>query len=238
MGNITLDDMRHMSRLLGLEMDDVTRPARTGAVQAECRRCGTCCRTQNGIVISLYDIFRMAERLELTPKNFLWKHCGSSRNYDVFGHGPFRGISIAVKKGICPFFRDSKGCTINDVKPLVCRLYPFNTLHVTRACLLQMVRLKDDERYKDCFVFDLPGNAVIQPDFKALAAYHIHMSVTREYFARYGGKWHEDLARKAMEGGKRLAGDSKTVSECELQMQEAFDELDRRNAEMLQEALR
>lgn len=237
MGNITQDDMREMADQLGLTADDVARPARLGAVRAECNRCGTCCRTQNGIVISLHDAFSIAERLGLTSKNFLRQYCRDSRTYDVFGHGMFPGISIATKKGTCPFFREDTGCVIHDVKPLVCRLYPFNTLHVTRASLLKMTRLKDDVHSKGCYIFDLPDNAIVPPDFEALAVYHVHMTVTREYYARYGGRWHEDLARAAMRNGELLAANKKIVADYAAQMREAFDELDRKNAVMLAEAL-
>jgi Fe-S-cluster containining protein len=238
MANITQDDMRLMAGQIGLTVDDVSRSAIMDTASAECNRCGTCCRTQNGIVLSLDDIFRISERLGLTPKNFIRKHCRDSRAYDVFGRGPFPGLSIATKKGICPFFKDGEGCTINDVKPLVCRLYPFNTVHVTRASLFKMQRMKDDERYSDCYIFDFPNNSVMSPDFKALAVNHIHMSVTREYYTRYDGKWHEDLARQAMEEGKRLAGDGKVLAQLECQLREAFEALDRRNVEMLAEVLR
>jgi Fe-S-cluster containining protein len=237
MGNITQDDMQHMADQLGITAEDVARPVTLSAVRAECNRCGTCCRTQNGIVISLHDVFRIAEKLKLTPKNFIRQYCRDSRTYDVFGHGMYPGISIATKKGACPFFREGAGCSINDIKPLVCRLYPFNTIHVTRASLLKMVRLNDDVRYKGCYIFDLPGNAIVPPDFKALAVYHVHMTVTRDYFARYGSKWHENIARAAMSEGERLAGDEKVISGYMAQMREAFDELDRRNAEMLAGAM-
>jgi hypothetical protein len=237
MGNITQDDMRQMAGQIGLTMDDVARPARLDVARAECHRCGTCCKTQHGIVISLSDVYHIAGKLGLTPKNFLRQYCRDSRTYDVFGHGVFPGISIVTKKGTCPFFRECTGCAVNDVKPDVCRLYPFNTLHVTRASLLKMTRMKDDVHYKNCFIFDLPGNAIVPPDFEALAAYHVRLLVTRDYFARYSGRWHEDIARSVMEEGEKLAGDEKILAGYGRQMREAFDELDRHNAEMLAEAL-
>jgi Fe-S-cluster containining protein len=237
MGNITQDDIREMADQLGLTAGDVARPARLDVISAECKRCGTCCKRQNGIVVSLHDVFCMADKLKLTPKNFIRQYCRDSQTYDVFGHGMFPGISIVTKKGICPFFREGTGCSIHEVKPQVCRLYPFNTLHVTRASLLKMTRLKDDVHYKGCYIFDLPDNAIVPPDFRELAVYHVHITVTREYYARYGGKWHEDLARTAMEKGVHLAGDVRITSDYATQMKEAFDELDRKNAEMLAEAL-
>jgi hypothetical protein len=63
------------------------------------------------------------------------------------------------------------------------------------------------------------------------------MTVTRDYFTRCARKWHEDLARGSMENGERLTRDSKVLAGFEGQMREAFDELDRRNADMLAEAL-
>ncbi len=99
-----------------------------------------------------------------------------------------------------------------------------------------MTRLKDDVHYQNCYIFGLPDNAIIPPDFRAVAVLHVHMIVTRDYFSKYD-KWYEDLAHAAMNEGVRLAGDEKIISGYERQLREAFDELDHKNAEMLTEAL-
>ena len=113
--------------------------------------------------------------------------------------GPFKGLLLATKNGVCPFYKDGTGCTINDVKPLTCRLYPFNTLNVTRTCLLKMQKAKDGEAYRGCFILDLPGNAIVLPDFETLAVSHIRSYVTREFLAQTGGRWQQSLALR----GKR-----------------------------------
>ncbi|HEY3272613.1 MAG TPA: YkgJ family cysteine cluster protein [Methanocella sp.] len=238
MGDITRDDMRQMARQLGLTNGDVSSPVRPDTIKAQCNRCGTCCKTQPGIVLSLCDIFRISGRLDIRPKVFIRKYCQDSRAYDIFGQGPFPGISIATRNGICPFYKAQSGCTINDVKPEICRLYPFNTLHVTRASLLKMQRMKDGECYKGCYVFGFGNHSVLVPDFDALAAYHIRMFVTREYFTRSDGQWHDDLARKARDNSLQLAGNDKTLETFVLQMRAAFEDFDRRNAEMLAEAIK
>lgn len=238
MGDISRDDMRQKARQLGLTTDDVTSPARPDTIKAQCNRCGTCCKTQSGIVLSLCDIFRISRRLDIRPKVFLRKYCQVSPAYDLFGQGPFPGLSIATRNGICPFYKAQAGCSINDVKPLICQIYPFNTLHVTRASLLKMQRMKDGESYKGCYVCGFENNSVIVPDFNVLADYHIRMFVTREYFARSEGKWHDDLARKARDNSLQMAGNAELLETFVRQMRAAFEDFDRRNAEMLAEAIK
>ena len=151
--------------------------------------------------------------------------------------GPFKGLLLATKKGVCPFYKDGTGCTINDVKPLTCRLYPFNTLNVTRTCLLKMQKAIDGEAYRGCFILDLPGNAIVLPDFETLAVSHIRSYITREFLAQTGGRWQQSLAQDAKDECVRLSEDETLVGQYAQMMQAAFADLDKRNAELLAKAI-
>ena len=163
------------------------------------------------------------------------KYCREASVYDIFGRGPFKGIAIKTKKGVCPFYSGKAGCSVNDGKPLVCRLYPFNTIHVTRASILKMQRKKDGDCYDGCFIFDLNNKGIIRPDFDALAAYCIQMDTTREYYRLCGDQWQDDMAKMAIDNGMRLSGDSKSVEIYARQLRLAFDEFDLRNEGVLLE---
>jgi Fe-S-cluster containining protein len=238
MANISFEDVRQMAGPLGLTISDITSPVRTGESDGKCNRCGTCCKTQNGIILSLDDIFRIAGKLGITPKNFFRHYCRESASIiDTFGMGPQKGLLLATKNSVCPFYKAGTGCTINDVKPVTCRLYPFNTLNVTRICLMKMQRAKDGEDYKGCYVFDLPNNALALPDFEAMAANHIRLYVTREFLAQADGRWQQSLAEQARDDCVKLSGDKKLVEQYVHMLQAAFEDLDQRNAELLAKAL-
>ncbi len=235
MGNITPDDMRGLAHDIGMTREDASNHVQIDIGKYHCKRCGACCRHQDGIVISLNDAHLIARRLRVTLKRFVRRYCQETIVFDVFGHGPFKGIAIKTKKGVCPFYSGRDGCTVNDAKPLVCRLYPFNTIHVTRASIMKMQRRKDGDAFDGCFVFGLDNAGIVSPDFNELAAYCIQMETTREYYRLYGDRWQEDMAKNAIAAGARLSGDEKSVGMYAGQLRAAFDELDRMNGEILLE---
>ncbi len=118
---------------------------------------------------------------------------------------------------------------------MVCSLYPFNTIHVTRASILKLQRKKDGDCYDGCFIFDLSNEGVIGPDFDALAAYCIQMETTREYYRLCDDRWQDDMAQMAISNGTRLSGDSKSIEMYARNLRLAFDEFDRRNGDVLLE---
>jgi len=238
MGNITPDDIRELAPALGITPDSLSNPVQVDANSCQCKRCGACCRHQDGIIISLNDAQTLARRLRLPLKRFVQRYCRESEVYDVFGHGPFKGIAIRTKKGVCPFYSDREGCAVNEAKPSVCRLYPFNTIHVTRAALMKMQRRKDGGCYDGCFVFDIDSACIVRPDFEALAAYCIRLETTREYYRLCGDHWQEDLVKSALAAGERFSGDKKSVNMYASQLRLAFDELDHRNEVILSDVLR
>ncbi|MGA9141710.1 MAG: YkgJ family cysteine cluster protein [Methanocella sp.] len=201
----------------------------------QCNRCGACCKNQNGIIISLNDAQLLARRLHVPLKNFVRKYCRDASVYDIFGHGPFKGIAIKTRKSVCSFYSEAVGCTVNDAKPMVCRLYPFNTIHVTRASILKMQRKKDGDCYDGCFIFDLCNEGIIRPDFDALAAHCIQMETTREYYRLCDDRWQDDMAQNAVSNGTRLSTDIKSVEVYARQLLLALDELDRMNGDILLE---
>jgi Fe-S-cluster containining protein len=237
MGNLTPDDMRQLAPVLGITRECVSNPVPIDVSQHQCKRCGACCRHQDGIVVSLNDAQLLARRLRVPLKRFIHRYCQETRLYDIFGHGPYKGIAIKTSKGTCPFYSDREGCTVNDAKPTVCRLYPFNTIHVTRASILKIQRRKDGSVFDGCYVFDLDNAGVARPDFEALAALCIQLETTREYYRLCGDRWQEDMAKNAIAAGARLSGDEKSVGMYAGQLRAAFDELDRMNGEILLETL-
>jgi Fe-S-cluster containining protein len=233
MGNIIPEDARQIATLSGITRESLAGSAPIDVRDCQCNRCGACCRDQDGIIISLNDAHLLSVKLGLPLKNFVRKYCRTASSYDIFGHGPYQGIALKTKKGVCTFYADNAGCTVNDAKPMVCRLYPFNTIHVTRASILKMQRKKDGGRYDDCFIFQPGNDGLILPDFAAIAAHCIRMETTRDYYRQYGDRWQDDQAHNAVNTGARLSANRKSLDAYVRQLKIAFDEFDRRNGKIL-----
>ena len=76
--------------------------ARDAHFSFACNGCGDCCRGREDIVLSGFDLWRIAARLRLPPQ-----------------------IVAPVKenRNNCPFLAGDR-CAIHDAEPLVCALYP------------------------------------------------------------------------------------------------------------------
>ncbi len=80
----------------------------------DCRMCGECCRGSGGIVLKLKDQERLAAHFKLDRETFLAKY------------GEKRGAKHYLKTkadGFCIFFGNN--CEVHQVKPDVCRAWPF-----------------------------------------------------------------------------------------------------------------
>jgi Fe-S-cluster containining protein len=88
----------------------------------ECTRCGACCTGTPGYVwVSLEEITRMAEHLELSLESF--------------GQAYLRRVGdqislIEKPNNDCIFWDSAVGCTIYEVRPDQCQTWPFWTENV------------------------------------------------------------------------------------------------------------
>ena len=78
--------------------------ARDEAFSFACAGCGGCCRGREDIVLSGFDLWRIAGRLRLPPQTEARAPVKEERNN-------------------CPFLTENH-CAIHDAEPLVCALYP------------------------------------------------------------------------------------------------------------------
>lgn len=86
-----------------------------------CAGCGDCCRHRNDLVLSGYDLYRIARRLRLSPRIVSQAFC---KEY-IAPHSclPTVCLTPAPKTGHCRFF-EGNACTIHEARPLACALYP------------------------------------------------------------------------------------------------------------------
>ena len=87
----------------------------------KCNECGKCCRNREDILLTPYDIYRLAKHLELKPIEVFDKYCetyiGSMSKLPVVRLKP------KIHGNVCPLLRNGK-CSVHIAKPVVCALFP------------------------------------------------------------------------------------------------------------------
>lgn len=82
----------------------------------ECIMCGECCRGFGGTYVSGQDIENICAYIKADPDKFLETYCDPSGS---------RYVLTCGEDGFCIFFDKEKQCTIHQVKPYMCRAWPF-----------------------------------------------------------------------------------------------------------------
>ena len=96
--------------------------ARDEAFSFACAGCGGCCRAREDIVLSGFDLWRIAARLRLPPQTVARAFCRAS--IGPVSHLPvLRLAPVKEERNNCPFLTEDH-CAIHDAEPLVCALYP------------------------------------------------------------------------------------------------------------------
>ncbi|MCI8587654.1 MAG: YkgJ family cysteine cluster protein [Clostridia bacterium] len=122
----------------------------------KCQRCGKCCRFRGDIQISPMDLVRYCKFFNMSPSTIL-------EQYAVIEKRHLEPTQVFVKdKGdklhTCIFFEEGAGCTINQVKPPVCYIYPFyedffengmTTVQMTQCVINSMSTEKNKEKIVD-----------------------------------------------------------------------------------------
>ena len=80
----------------------------------DCTRCANCCKTMD-INFSDEDIERIAGHLKMATAEFVETYLESDDE-----NSPYK-----TRQKPCPFLSDDDRCTIYDVRPTVCREYPY-----------------------------------------------------------------------------------------------------------------
>ena len=89
--------------------------------QFRCKACGKCCKHREDVLLTPYDLFRIARFFERTPLEIIERYCVVYDGKD--SHMPIVKIDPVAPDKACPFLRDRK-CMVHQDKPLVCAVYP------------------------------------------------------------------------------------------------------------------
>ena len=96
--------------------------ARDEAFSFACNGCGDCCRGREDIVLSGFDLWRIAARLRLPSRTVARAFCRESIG-QVSRLPVLRLAPLKEQHDNCPFLTEDH-CAIHDAEPLVCALYP------------------------------------------------------------------------------------------------------------------
>jgi Fe-S-cluster containining protein len=106
---------------------------------SSCQRCGRCC-TNFGVCVMPSDVARISRALNLDPADFIStipeppQRERKEPAIIIDGKPSLMILKWAIGR-VCFFYQENKGCGIYDIRPKLCRTYPFN---LSKACLEDM----------------------------------------------------------------------------------------------------
>ncbi len=86
-----------------------------------CAGCGSCCRGRRDLVLSGYDLYRIARRLRLSPR--IAAHAFCKEYIAPQSLLPALCLTPDPQTGDCRFL-EGGACAIHEARPLACALYP------------------------------------------------------------------------------------------------------------------
>ncbi len=147
----------------------------------ECQRCGNCCRRREDIPLTLDDIFRISDFLNIDPDEFFNDYCVeiAAESGDValpFLHREYNG---------CRFLEDGL-CAINFVKPHACKIMPSTIFGNVNNLKIQMPF--------SCSIQKAGKNEKVNDNDRVRKSYMASMMLTTIYYSKFG-TFRYDLAK-------------------------------------------
>ncbi len=139
--------------------------------QFQCKQCGCCCKSDSLIPLTLDDIFRIADFLDLCPDEFLSRYCTE------VCHGNSVPMPYLKRESGCPFLDDGL-CSVHFVKPLLCKYMPS-----TMFGGLQYLRGKMPP---SCTVQHMKAGTSVNDDDRIREKYMVSMILTSIYYSIHG----------------------------------------------------
>lgn len=97
-----------------------------------CKECGKCKYNRNDILLTPYDLFRVASYFGRTPQEIIERYCEVYEGQT--SHLPVVRVLSVPPDGSCPFLRGKK-CAVHAKKPVLCRTYPLAKIRTDEKTL-------------------------------------------------------------------------------------------------------
>ncbi len=108
-----------------LEAPGMMLPITARQILIRCKQCGECCRYCNPISIDEDECKAIARHLGISDHGFKERYIDVLWNQKEDG---FKEGDMSIKKNTgthCPFFDKEIGCSIYEVRPAACRIFPY-----------------------------------------------------------------------------------------------------------------
>ena len=127
--------------------------------------CGGCCRKRRDLVLSGYDLYRIARRLYLPPRVVAQAFCKSY--IAPQSCLPALRLTPSPETGDCRFL-EGGACVIHEARPLACALYPLGQcIDPDTGAILRLANPKYPQDYLSALEKVLSQKGEIPPFFSA-----------------------------------------------------------------------
>jgi len=110
--DMSIDELRNIKFL---ELDDT--------IPFDCKICGKCCKSRHDLILTPYDVFRLARYLTRTTEEIIRNYCEVYEGQD--SRLPIVRVLPRPPDASCPFLRNRK-CAVHPAKPILCRVFPLS----------------------------------------------------------------------------------------------------------------
>lgn len=129
----------------------------------ECAMCGRCC-SQRLILLNTEDVFRMADHFTMPVPEFMDKY---GVVFATTNTSKTPRLYLRISGEVCPFFND--GCSIHEIKPLMCRLFPVLKPGQTAGEIKEFIKKHaHSEGVLSCKMLSLPEDMPLAVDREAM----------------------------------------------------------------------
>jgi Fe-S-cluster containining protein len=143
----------------------------------ECAMCGQCCANQDLIQLTSYELFRLADYLNVTPADFFNRYC----TVEATSQNPMLHLYLKTVEQRCPFL-DGTLCSVHQARPYACRAYPKRQPYLKAGEMKAFVRAKYPMLEKTCDLFELADAVEMIGDGNVLTDQTIAYMVDELYF--------------------------------------------------------
>lgn len=114
-----------------------------------CTQCGKCCIHRDDILLTAKDVFRIARKFQVSPKELIEQYCETYIGRD--SRLPVVRLKPSGRVQRCPLLKDRK-CSVHDVKPYVCAMFP-----IGRGLSIQEGKTEHLSKTEIKYIFVNPG---------------------------------------------------------------------------------
>lgn len=143
----------------------------------KCTMCGQCCANQDLIQMTTYELYSLAQHLNMSPVEFFDRYC----TVGATSQNPAVHIYLKTTDMRCPFL-NGKMCSVHEGRPFACRAYPSRQLRTGSGEMKAFVRNKYPMLEQTCSLFDLDDTDELIGDADLLTRQTIAYVVDEIYF--------------------------------------------------------